>query len=237
MELNELIRISKKSHYERFFVEHNANIKKVWEGIKELINSKTKKSSYPTILEINKNLITDPEAICNSFNNFFVNVADNILNERKYNGNKQFTDYLTNPTPNSFVYALSDASEVEILIKQLNISKASGPNGIPTNVLQLISNEISQPLSKICNIAFTTGVHPEKLKLVNTVPIFKKGSKLLVSNYRPISLLSNLNKIFEKLMYNRAYDFIEKHLILYPQQFGFRSNYSTTYALINITKK
>ena len=63
--------------------------------------------------------------------------------------------------------------------------------------------------SKIINISITTGCHPEKLKLVNAIPIFKKGSRLMVSNYRPISLLSNLNKIFEKIIYKRIYNFIE----------------------------
>ena len=82
-----------------------------------------------------------------------------------------------------------------------------------------------------------TGTHPEKLKLVNVIPIFKKGSRLLVSNYRPISLLSNLNKIFEKIIYKRIYSFIERNDCLYSLQFGFRSKHSTTHALINITEK
>ena len=101
----------------------------------------------------------------------------------------------------------------------------------------MISKEISSPLSKIFNIAVTTGSHPSKLKLVNVIPIFKKGSRLLISNYRPISLLSNLNKIFEKIIYKRIYGFIEKNSLLYSLQFGFRSKHSTIHALIDITEK
>ena len=101
----------------------------------------------------------------------------------------------------------------------------------------MISKEISSPLSKIYNIAVMTGTHPEKLKLVNVIPIYKKGSRLLVSNYRPISLLSNLNKIFEKINYKRVYSFIERNECLYTFQFGFRAKHSTTHALINITEK
>ena len=86
-------------------------------------------------------------------------------------------------------------------------------------------------------MAITTGTHPEKLKLVNVLPIYKKGSRLLISNYRPISLLSNLNKFFEKIIFKRVYKFIEKNEILYPLQYGFRSKHSTTHALINITEK
>ena len=116
------------------------------------------------------------------------------------------------------------------------MSKASGPNGIPTKILQMISNIISIPLSKIINISIVTGTHPERLKMVKVIPIFK-GSRLVVSNYRPISLLSNLNTMFEKVVYKRIYDFIEKFDCLYTQQFGFRAKYSTTHALINITEK
>ena len=129
-----------------------------------------------------------------------------------------------------------DADEVKLLINQLNISKASGPNGIPTKILQMISNIVCTPLSKIFNISVLTGTHPEKLKLVNAIPVFKKGSRLLVSNYRPISLLSNLNKVFEKIVYKRIYSFIEDNECLYSLQFGFRSKHSTTHALIHITE-
>ena len=77
-------------------------------------------------------------------------------------------------------------------------------------------------MCKIYNIPIPTGTHPDKLKNVNVIPIFEKGSRLIISNYRPISLLSNLNKIFE--MYKRIYEFLEKHNILYDLQFGFRAN-------------
>ena len=69
------------------------------------------------------------------------------------------------------------------------------------------------------------------------VPVYKKDSKLDYQNYRPISLLSNIEKILEKLMYKRLYKFLNDNNILYDLQFGFRQNFSTTYALINLTVK
>ena len=127
--------------------------------------------------------------------------------------------------------------EICLLINELSPIKASGPNGIPTNILQMSSNIICAPISKIFNISVLTGTHPEKLKHANVIPIFKKGSRLLVSNYRPISLLSNLNKNFEKMIYKRVSSFLEKYNILYDLQFGFRSKYSTNHALIHMTEK
>ena len=74
------------------------------------------------------------------------------------------------------------------------------------------------------------------LKLQKVVPVFKKDSKLDYSNYRPISLLSNIEKILEKLMYKRLYTFLNNNNIIYNLQCGFRKQYSTFHALINITE-
>ena len=79
--------------------------------------------------------------------------------------------------------------------------------------------------------------HPEKLKFVNAIPIHRKGSWILLSNYRSISLLSNLNKIFEKIIFKCLSCFLEKYNYIYELQFGFRAKHSTTHALINITER
>ena len=66
--------------------------------------------------------------------------------------------------------------EIFDTISQLETSKATGPNSIPTEIFKLIKNEVSLPLSKIINDSFSSGIHPEKLKIVNVIPVFKKGS-------------------------------------------------------------
>ena len=78
------------------------------------------------------------------------------------------------------------------------------------------------------------GTVPDKLKIAKVIPIFKKNEKYLPANYRPISLLSIINKIMEKLMYKRLYKFLTKYKILYKYQFGFRKHHSTIQALIEI---
>ena len=135
-------------------------------------------------------------------------------------------------------FQLHECMPIEIMniIKSLNPRKGTGPNSIPVSILQLIANNICQPLSLIFNLSFSSGKYPDILKIAKTIPIFKKGSHLLVTNYRPISLLSSLNKILEKLLYGRLYSFLEKHECLYKLQFGFRSKHSTNHALINITE-
>ena len=81
-----------------------------------------------------------------------------------------------------------------------------------------------------------TGVFPSLLKTAKVVPVFKKDSKLNYNNYRPISLLSNIEKVLEKRMYKRLYTFLNNNNIIYNLQFGFREQYSTSHALINITE-
>ena len=79
-----------------------------------------------------------------------------------------------------------------------------------------------------------TGVFPSVLKIAKVALVFKKDSKLDYSHYRPISLLSNIEKILEKLMYKRLYTFLDNKNIIYDLQFGFRQQYCTYHALINI---
>ena len=74
------------------------------------------------------------------------------------------------------------------------------------------------------------------VQTAKVVHAFKKDLKLDYNNYRPISLLSNIEKILEKLMYKRLYTFLNKNNVIYNLQFGFRQQYSTSHALINITE-
>ena len=96
---------------------------------------------------------------------------------------------------------------------------------------------ISKQLTDLFNLSFLTGVFPSVLKAAKVVPVFKKDSKLdYIVNYHPISLLSNIEKILEKLMYKRLYVFFNNNDIIYNLQLGFRQHYSTSHALINITE-
>ena len=125
-----------------------------------------------------------------------------------------------------------------MIINSLDNGKASGPYSIPTEFLKIIKQNICFPLKEIINMSFATGSYPDKLKMAKVIPVYKnKGDQLLVSNYRPISLLSNINKIFEKLVYSRLYSFLNLHNCIYELQFGFRTNHSTNHALFSLTEE
>jgi len=122
------------------------------------------------------------------------------------------------------------------IINQLQ-SKSTGPHSIPVNLLKLIPDLILAPLCKIISNSFITGIFPDALKISKVIAIHKGESTEDLNNYRPISLLSIFDKIIEKLMHKRLCSFLDEHNILFKNQFGFRKNNSTSFALIQITEK
>ena len=119
----------------------------------------------------------------------------------------------------------------------LSSNKACGPSSISTSLLKTLKGVLSIPLQLLFNCSFSTGLVPDQFKVARVVPIHKKGSSFLVSNYRPISLLSIFNKVLEKLMYNRIISYLAKFSVVHNNQFGFRSKNSTTHALLLLTDK
>ena len=224
---------SKQAYYEKYFERNWNNIKNTWKEIKSLINLKTATSRVPTVLSLdNGDTITNPHDIANTFNNYFASIAE-TKKSIKYS-HKHFSDYLSNESSTTIFLQPTDKEEITNIISSLNSNKASGPNSIPSRILFLPKNEVSKQLADLFNISFITGVFPSVLKTAKVVPVFKKDSKLDYNNYRPISLLSNIEKILEKLMYKRLYTFLNNNNATYNLQFGFRQQYSTSHALINI---
>ena len=147
-----------------------------------------------------------------------------------------FSDFLINRSNISFFVSPTDKTEMEKIISSLDSNKSVGPNNIPNKILKLLKNDISSQLYEIFNITFFSGVFPSILEIAKVIPVHKKDSKLDFSNYRPISLLSNTEKILEMLMYNRMYTFFSDNNLIYPLQFCFRQKYSTVHALISLKK-
>ena len=232
-----LIRQSKKNYYQKYFSENSQNIKKTWEGIKTIISISKIKSMVPDSLNINNKINNDPTDIANCFNEYFTTIGSK-LQSKIISTNKLFSQYLKNTNPNSFFINPTTANEISNLISSLNENKANGPFSIPSKIFKLIKNNVSEPLCEIINLSFSTGIYPDNLKIAKILPVYKnKGSNLECNNYRPISLLSNINKIFEKLMHSRLFNFLNLHNCIYNLQFGFREKHSTDHALFSITEK
>ena len=231
-----IIRKSKKNHFQKYFTENAKDIRKTWTGIKSIINIRTLPKCQPTSMMIDKELITDPSKVEEGFNNYFSSIAEKLQQNIIF-GDNNLSKYLNTPLNYNFLFKSVDTNEIILIIDSLENSKATGPHSIPTEILKTIKLNICHPLKEIINLSFATGIYPDKLKIAKVIPIFKnKGDQLILSNYRPISLLSNINKIFEKLVYSRLYSFLSLHNCIYELQFGFRAKHSTNHALFSLTE-
>ena len=234
--VNKDIKNSKKNCYSPYFEACKSNMTKTWKGINEIISIRPN-SPLKLINQINHNniLIDDPKLISNTFNDFFINVGTNTDKSIPF-AFASPKSYLKHRINSNFTILHTSIAEVMTLILQLDDSKAPGPTDIPINILKIAAPVIVPHVVKIINKSFEQGIYPNSLKIAKVIPIFKAGSKLEVTNYRPISL-STLSKIIEKLMHIRLFSFLEANKVIYNSQFGFQKGKSTTHSLIEITEK
>ena len=120
------------------------------------------------------------------------------------------------------------------LIRKLNSNKANGSDGISGQMLLLCEDSVVLPLRIIFGNILSTGTYPDIWKFANVTPIFKKGDKQLIANYRPISILPLCGKIFEKIIFNYLYKHLTTHHLIAKNQSGFRPGDSTTNQLIGL---
>ena len=118
-------------------------------------------------------------------------------------------------------------SEVQKILSKLDTSKASGPDGIPCQVLKACAEVLAEPITALFRLVFRSGVQPTSWKLARVVPIHKRSSQSLAKNYRPVSLLSVLSKVFESIVNQQLMNYLERHHILTNDQYGFRRGLGT----------
>ena len=173
----------------------------------------------PSKLLIGVNEANNSKDIANAFNDFFTNVGHNLATSVPI-ANRSAMSYMQNRQSNSICLSPTSANEIENEIEKLKSSKATGPYSIPITILKLLKTFISKPLECIFNCSLSTGLFPNKFKIASVFPFLKKGSHMIVNNYRPISLLSIFNQLLAKIESKRLISFINNHNILYSKQEG-----------------
>ena len=127
--------------------------------------------------------------------------------------------------------------EVKELIVNLPSGKAAGYDEVSNEMLKVLADVISDPLSILINKCLSKGVFPDCLKVAQVVPLYKDEDDSKAENYRPISLLPSISKIFEKIIYKKLSTYFESFDLLYSHQFGFRNKLSTVDAIVEIVEK
>ena len=228
-DLTNAITNSKLAYYRRIASKLNDPSiapKTYWAILKSFVNGKNI-PLIPPIL-VNDQLVTNFLEKANLFNDFFIQQCNTIENDSTLPSDLNFE---TAERISSF-----DISKDKItrIIKSLDPNKAHGHDGISIRMLKLCASSISEPLFLLFEHSLENECFPNEWKKANIVPIHKKGDKQLIQNYRPVSLLSIYGKIFEKLMFNSLFEYLENNL-LNPHQSGFRPGDSCVNQLLSIT--
>ena len=233
--LTNIIRIEKRKYFENRLSIFKHDTKNTWKVIKQAMNSTIKKSEINKIRS-NGRIIESPKCMSNTFNNYFSSIGNNLAKNIPLS-RKNFTDFLGPLNHNSIFFLPTNRNEIINIVSKLKNKKSSGFDEIDNVILKSIILSIVDPLVHIFNLSLLHGKFPNLMKIAKIIPLFKKGDKLELGNYRPISLLTSFSKLLEKIIFARMTSFLKRYDILSRFQFGFREKHNTTHALLSFIEK
>ena len=212
-------------------------MKRTWQVISETLNRNKSKHDMPSRFTHEGRNLADSLEIANAFNVYFANIGKNLSSQiDQDNVNADYKQYLTSPTKETLQFKCITKDYTIKAIDNLENKTSSGHDGISNTLLKIIKNDISESLTIIINQMLTTGIFPDAFKLSKVIPLFKKGDSSLLVNYRPISLLPTLSKVFERVIHDQMYEYFNQFNLLSEQQYGFRKKHSTEYAAVKLVR-
>ena len=233
--LKKVLKAAEKKHHCDILIQNKTNSKKMWNVIKNVIN-RNKKTELQSKFKLSDGTVTtDLKLVTEKFNDFFVNVGPTLA--RKIPEQDRNPEYFMQSRAVFSLY-LEPVTETEVanLVNPLK-SSAPGLYSISSSILKLVLPSICSPLTHICNLSLQEGTFPDGMNIAYVLPLFKSDDPEIFNNYRPVSVLCSLSKVFERVMYNRVIDYLNKYRILFSYQFGFRKCHSTYMSLMILMDK
>ena len=236
-----LIRSAKKVFFARS-VDENKNCSYLWKHVRNL-NNQSDDRGLPQEIVIYDIKSCESNDIVNRLNQYFTSISERLNSEHSQEDISfdvtKLNEYIRTKIPEnvSFRIPLMKHCELIAIVNALDVTKATGLDGITARILKSAATNVCPTLLNIINISFRTGVFPDSLKLAKILPIHKGGSKSDPSNYRLISILSVLSKIIEKHVTKHLFAYMNKYNVSHKSQSGFRKNHSCNTALINLVDK
>ena len=181
-------------------------------------------------------IIYGDKNIADGFNDFFSSIGQELASKIP-TSNKHFSSFLGKKINSNFIFCQVTPELLIDTAGKLKNKSSCGPDNISSKLLKRILPSITIPLCYLFNLSFQTGYIPIQLKTAKVVPIFKSGDKHNFSNYRPISLLSSISKLLEKLVAKQMVGYLNKNKILYEHQYGFRKGHSTIHPVLQFLDK
>ena len=225
---------AEREFYTKLLNASKGNMRKTWSILKTIINKK-RSNRIQTEFKNGDCIINDKSTIAEKFNGFFTNIGPNLA-AKIPNQSGSPLNYMGNRIDESIFLKPMGIAELEEILGSLK-KGAPGYDGVGKDILFISLPFISHSLLHILNLSLAQGIFPDELKIANIIPLFKAEDPMLFNNYRPVSLLSIFSKIFEKMMYKRLVEFLEKQQILYSKQFGFRKKHSTYMPIMLLVDK
>ena len=232
---NKIVRASKAIHISTKINANAKNPKKTWDILREITTGKPEQNKIEKIV-VNGETICEPNKMAEEFNNFFT-MAGKKVAESVEPIHKLPTEYIPDANPTLLKFENISEHTIVDIISEMESKSSMDAMGVNMKTLKLIKYQIAKPLSHIFNLSATTGVFPAKLKISKTIPIYKAGDHSSCDNYRPISLLSSISKILEKIIAKALVNHLEDNNLLDENQFGFLRNRSTIHNILKLTNK
>ncbi|KAG6443424.1 hypothetical protein O3G_MSEX002874 [Manduca sexta] len=233
------IQKTKNSYYLKSISDNMTKPRKMWKLINDLSKNKIRDDSGPDKLEADSCVYTDKTEICEQFNSYFSNIGSSLAGmiPDSYKRNQSHQDSGISNMLELKTMQPTTTDEIDKIIDNLDANTGAGIDGITTKSILCIKKNLVPLLTTCINKCLEQGSFPSNLKIAKVVPIYKSGTKSDPSNYRPISVLPVLSKIFEKVIYTRLEVFLKSIKFLYPKQYGFRPRSNTLSATIDLITK
>ena len=230
---NNEIKKAKRLYFTKNLDFHKDDIKKTWKLINELNSRNRKDTNNISEIKMGEEAITSPMEMAEVFNSYFTNVGVNLAAKIP---SLKFTpeSYLT-PTDKICSIQIPTTTTVYRLLKAIDENKSVGLDNIPNKLLKMAADVVAPSLTEIFSQSINTGIFPNYWKEARVSPLFKNGVKNNPNNYRPISIIPAVSKIFEKIIFDQLYAYLNDNNLLSQCQSGFRSLYSTLTALLEAT--
>lgn len=232
--VNVEVRNAKKSFYGTKFQEVAGDSKKVWEILNNILNRTQKKKGFIDSIKINEEILTDPQAMCNSMNNYFVNIGRK-MNESLPPSDTNPLQYLRGVYSNNFVITPTSFEEINKTVKDLKVT-SPGYDELHVNLLRNTIHIIGPVLVDIINLSFHQGIFPDLLKIAMLIPLLKSSVKE-ANNLRPISILTTISKLIEKLVFDRLLTYLLDNNIIIHEQFAYLKSLSPQSAIVYLLDK
>lgn len=234
---NKLLKNIKIEYEKQEFINNKNNTKGTWRTINKITNLKKNNLPPTELLKCS----TDPYKSLDQVNKYFADIGQNLadailLKHKNETANTESIMCQTQRCIDSMAVFDVDPSEIEAIILNLRNDCATGVDKIPTKVIKNSRSSLIPPLTHIFNQCLTSGVFPDSLKKALVHPIHKNGARDSIGNYRPISVLTVVSKILEKVLNTRLINFLEKNNLIAKNQFGFLKGRSTDDATLELTE-